>query len=481
MRTNSIFNCRFVKNLFKKAVIIILIFLFHINSWSAPVKISGKAPDYALQTINLYTFHDIISEEKIPLGNIKFESNGNFDLTINIDEITFCQAEFDGYKGMIYLEPGKSYELAFPPKRTLTEAQKRNPFVKPDPVWFGLFSTDKSDLNYRIQQYEQAFVLLENKYFDRIFIRQENSLIDTVKHELNKQFIKTNSAFFEAHKLFREANLEFALNQGKSANFMSTYYRDIKPWHSLNSYAVIFGQVFSNYFNRVNNNDVIKMVNAGDLAKLDTYFQTNLHFNKELSHLILLQAMKDAYYSKQFSKASILKMITQVKSADWSSYEKEIAQLISDQLIYLSSGTTPPAITLQNLTGEKISLSQYRNAYIYLHFTDPKNSICRQHLDMLKTIASHYKDKLIIINVIPDGKSFKNESNWVGTFATTTDNIEKLFKVKTFPNSFLIGKDGKLLLSPAPNPIDGFDRIMGQIMKSDYYKEMQKQNTPSTK
>ena len=129
MRTNSIFNCRFVKNLFKKAVIIILIFLFHINSWSSPVKISGKAPDYALQTINLYTFHDIISEEKIPLGNIKFESNGNFDLTINIDEITFCQAEFDGYKGMIYLEPGKSYELAFPPKRTLTEAQKRNPFV----------------------------------------------------------------------------------------------------------------------------------------------------------------------------------------------------------------------------------------------------------------------------------------------------------------------------------------------------------------
>jgi hypothetical protein len=100
---------------------------------------------------------------------------------------------------------------------------------------------------------------------------------------------------------------------------------------------------------------------------------------------------------------------------------------------------------------------------------------------MLKTIASHYKEKLVIINVIPDSKGFKNESNWPGFFVTTSANIEKTYKVKTYPNAFLIGKDGKLLLSPAPNPIDGFDRIMGQLIKSDYYKEIQKQGAPTTK
>lgn len=471
----------FVKKLTKAAITVLLCFLVYSNAWSASVKITGKAPEYASQTIELYTSHDFISEEKTPLGVIKFASDGSFNATLDITDITFCQAEFDGYKGMIYLEPGKTYELAFPPKRSLTEAQKRNPFVKPDPVWFGLISADKTELNYRIQYFEQEYAKLENKYFDRIFVSQEKSLVDTIKISLDKLFPKTNSPFFEAHKLYRKANLDFALYQAKSAEFMETYFNKNRPWYTLNSYAVIFEQVFSNYFIRINNDEVIKLINAADLSKLDLYFQSSLHFKRALSHLILLRSMKDAYYSKQFAKSAILKMLEQVKTSDWNSYEKETAQLIASQLVYLSSGTLPPSITMMNLSGQKISLSDFKNSYIYLHFTDPKNSICRQHLDMLKTIASHYKDKLIIINVIPDGKGFKNESNWPGIFATTSANIERTYKVKTYPNAFLIGKDGKLLLSPAPNPIDGFDRIMGQLIKSDYYKNVQKQSAPAIK
>jgi hypothetical protein len=128
------------------------------------------------------------------------------------------------------------------------------------------------------------------------------------------------------------------------------------------------------------------------------------------------------------------------------------------------------------LAGRSVRFSDYPNTYIYLHFTDPKNSICRQHLDVLKTIAGRYKEKLVIINVIPDQENFKNETGWAGIFATTDSNGKETYKVKTFPNSFLIGKDGKLLLSPAPNPIDGFDRQLGQILKSDHFKELQKAN-----
>jgi hypothetical protein len=184
--------------------------------------------------------------------------------------------------------------------------------------------------------------------------------------------------------------------------------------------------------------------------------------------------MKDAYYSKQFEKKSILKMLDKVDEAGWSSYEQKTAQLIRSKLTYLASGTPPPSLTLKNLAGQKVNLADYHNSYIYLHFTDPKNTICRQHLDALKTVANHYSGKLVIINVISDPSSFKNENGWPGIFATSVNNLEETYKVKTFPTSFLIGKDGKLLLSPAPNPIDGLDRQLGQIFKSDYFKEMQK-------
>ncbi len=455
------------------------------KSWAASVKISGKAPEYAMNSIELYVLHDFITEEKVKLGTIKFNAEGSFNLEVEITETNLCMADFDGYHGMIYLEPGKSYPIVFPPKRTLTESQKRNPFVKPEPVWFGISTTDKNELNFKIQQFEQEYAKLENKYFDRIFVNQSKSLVDTVKLKLDAEFPKTNLVLFESHKFFRRANLDFALNQGKSAEFMETYFSSIKPLYNLAAYSVIFNQVFMNYFSMLTNSssgaELKNSINSANLQKLDDFFQKQLYFNKELSHLVLLKSMNDAYYSKQFSKASILKLLNQVKSSEWSDYEQKMAQLIASKLTYLTSGTNPPTIVLKNLNGPKVNFSDYPNAYIYLHFTDPKNSICRQHLDALKAIAGRYKEKLIIINVIPEKIGFKNETGWAGVFTTTESNIETSYKVKTYPNSFLIGKDGKLLLSPAPNPIDGLDRQLGQLLKSDYYKEMQKSNGQNIK
>ena len=470
----------------KSILLFVLLSLFLTEkSWSASVKISGKAPEYAMNSIELYVLHDFISEEKVKLGTIRFNAEGAFNVDVEITELILCMADFDGYHGMIYLEPGKSYPIVFPPKRTLTESQKRNPFVKPDPVWFGISTSDKNELNFKIQQFEQEYAKLENKYFDRIFVNQSKSLVDTVKLKLDAEFPKTNLAFFESHKFFRKANLDFALNQGKSAEFMETYFSSIKPLYNLAAYSVIFNQVFMDYFgmltNASNSAEIRNSINSANLPKLDDLFQKQLHFNKELSHLVLLKSMNDAYYSKQFSKASILKLLGHVKSPEWSDYEQKTGQLILSKLTYLASGTNPPTIALKNQSGQKVSFSDYPNTYIYLHFTDPKNSICRQHLDALKAISARYKEKLIIINVIPENKGFKNDSGWAGLFTTTENNIETSYKVKTYPNSFLIGKDGKLLLSPAPNPIDGLDRLLGQLFKSDYYKEMQKSNEPNLK
>ena len=472
------------KNIIRTFILLTLL-SFAGKVWSAQVKITGKATDYALNSIDFNILHDFISEEKIKLGTIKFNAEGVFNLEFDLAETNLCFADFDGYHAMIYLEPGKTYELVFPPKRTLTESQKRNPFVKPDPIWFGISRPGKDDLNVQIQQFEQSYTNYENKYFDQIFTLQSKSLVDTVKLKLSKEFPKTNSSLFELHKKYREAELEFALHRGKSAAFMETYFSTSRPIYNLDAYAVLFNQVFLNYFTVLTNAsgsaEIRNLINTAGLQQLDEYFQKHMHFNNELSHFVLLKSLNDAWYSKQFPKASILKMLDMVKTLGWSEYEQKTAQLIRTELTYLTSGTTPPTIRLKSLNGQKVSFEDYPNTYIYLHFTDPKNPICRQHLDELKIIASHYKDKMVIINVIPANQGFKNESGWAGIFTTSTSNLEETYKIKTVPVSYLIGKDGKLLLSPAPNPIDGLDRQMGQLLKSDYMKEMQKSNNPGVK
>jgi len=466
-------------------IILILIVFLTENVRSAQVKIVGKAAGYAQNSIELNTLHDFISEEKIKLGTIRFNAEGAFSLEFELNETSFCFADFDGYQGMIYLEPGKSYELLFPPKRKLTEAQKRNPFTKPEPVWFGILNPVKNELNFQIQQFEQAYSKYENDYFDQIFVNQSKTLVDTVKQKLDNEFPTTQSSLFETHKQFRKANLEFALHQGKNVEFRTTYFCSIKPHYNLAAYSNLFNQVFLNYFtvltNSTHGTEIKKLINNSSLALLDDYFQKKLNFNKELAHWVLLKSLKDAYYSKQFTRPSILKMFEQIKEGGWSTYEQKTAQLIRSKLAWLNSGTTPPTLNLKNLNGQKVNLSDFPNTYIYLHFTDPKNTICRQHLNALKTIETNYKNKFVIINILSDHSAFTNTENWPGIFTTTETNLEESYKVKTFPNSFLIGKDGKLLLSPAPNPIDGLDRQLGQLFKSDYFKELQKTNATKIK
>lgn len=458
----------------------LLCLIFSLQANSATVVISGHAPEYAKNQIELLTLHDFVSEEKISLGTLNFDPAGKFRLQVDLQETSLVFAEFDGYHGMIYLEPGKVYELAFPPKRTLTESQKRNPFAKPEQVWFGILNPAADDLNIRIQKFDQSYYLLENKYFTPIFINQSKSLVDTIKTALDNAFPKTGSKLFEYHKQFRKASLEFALHQGKASGFMESYFSEIKPQYQLATYASLFNQVFINYFNTLTTSaktaHLNRAIQNAGLQQLDEYFQKELHFNRELSHLILLKCLKDAYYSNQYPKASILKMLTQVKSLGWSNFEIQVADRIKTKLTYLTSGTNPPQIILKNQNGQRVNLSDFANTYIYLHFTDPANPVCRQHLDALKTVATHYRDKLTIIHVVKNLNSFRNENGWPGIFTSTTTNIDETFKVKTFPTAYLIGKDGKLLLSPAPNPIDGLDRQMGQILKSDHIREMQKRN-----
>lgn len=465
-----------IRHISKYFLLTILACLPTISAFSAKVTISGKAPGYEQKSIELFAFHDFISGEVIKLGIIRFGSDGSFSTEVDVAEITLCAADFDGWRGLIYLEPGKKYQLVFPPKQTETEAPKKNPFLGPEIFWFGLQNPNADDLNVRIQKFEQAYSEYENLYFNQIFGNQDKSLADSVKTLLKQKFPKTSQPFFESHKHFRLSSLDFAVGQGKSPGFMASYFSSEKPVYQLDAYHTAFKQVFQNYFETLANSQggsqVSALINAGKLGELDAYCQKQLRFNPALSHWILLQGMADGYYSKLFSKASILKMLDQVKTLGWSPYEQETARLIRTKLTWLASGTIPPAIVFTDLSGKNIKLSDFAGKYIYLHFTNPGNSICQQHLDALKEVVAHYKDKLVIINVIPKGASLKPGNSWPGLFVTTSANIDATFRVKTFPTAYLMAKDGKLLLSPAPNPIDGLDRQLGQIFKSDHLKEL---------
>ena len=465
----------------KLKTIFIIIFLISVGCLFAQTStLKGIAPEYAGMEMTVYTFSDFISEEKVEVGKIKFQNDGTFSASVDLPYTALCFTEFDIYQAMIYVEPGKTYELQFPPRQQKQEAQKRNPFFKLLPVWLRINNQSGDDLNLLIKNFEAEFSVLENNYFYDIYEKHSKASVEAVRAELQNKFPKTENKFFEDHKKYRMGNLEYALHQGKSSEFVANYFGKVSPRVQVPAYYNLFNQLFTNYFsflgNSIHDQKITGLVNSGDMQELESYLSVKNTWNTDVCRLVILRALKDAFYSGQFSKTAIVHSLSQVEDSNWSDKCKLIAKNILRKITYLSPGTNAPKILLTRINGQKISLDEYKGIYIYLHFTDLRNPVCSQHMEALKPIAEQFKNNLLVI-FITEGKTPEAEARkWTGVFTTTTDEGKASYKVKTFPTSYLINREGKILASPALNPLNGFESQFRQILEKERIEKLREGN-----
>lgn len=454
----------------------LILIVSKLSAFAQTSTIKGIAPEYAGQEMPVYTFSDFISEEKVEVGKIHFQADGNFSTSINLQNTAVYFTEFDIYQALIYVEPGKTYEIQFPPRQKQSEAQKRNPFFKLIPVWFRFVNQSDDDLNLEIKKFEAEFRVLEDKYFYDIYEKRSKASIELVRAELLKKFPETTIKYFEAHKKYRIGNLEFALNQGKSPEFVNAYFGKVSPQMQLPAYTNLFNQLFSNYFsylgNSVHDQKITGLVNAGNVQALVKYLSDKNGWNTDICQLIILSSLKDAFHSGQFSKTAIIHAYQQIGESNWPDKFKLIAKNILRKITYLAIDSLAPKIAFNSSDGKKITIEEFRGKYVYLHFTDLQNPVCRQHMEALKPIADQFKSQLVVI-FVSEGKTANQEAQkWTGIFTTSTEEAKAAYKVKTFPTSYLIDREGKLVASPALNPMNGFTSQLKQVLEKERIEKL---------
>lgn len=438
--------------------------------------IKGRAPEYAGTETPVYTFSDFISEEKTEVGKIHFQADGQFSLSIKLTNTVVCFSEFGVYQAMIYVEPGKTYEIQLPLRQQQSEAQKRNPFFKLIPVWIQIVNQTDDDLNLKIKDFEAEFRILENKYFYDIYEKQSRASIELIQAELLKKFPVTTNTFFETHKKYRIGNLEYALNQGKSSDFIDDFFGKTNPKMQVPAYTNLFQQIFANYFsflgNSVHDKKITELVNSGDIQLLETYLVEKNGWNTEFCRLLILKSLKDAYYSGQFSKQAIIHAYQKISALNWSTKYKQIAGNILKQITYLTVGSEAPKIEFMLNNEKKSSLADFRGHFVYLHFTDLQNPVCRQHMEALKPIADQFKTQLDVIFITEGKVTVQETQKWTGIFTTSTEELKTAYKVKTFPTSYLIDRQGNLIASPALNPLNGLTSQLRQIFEKERIEKL---------
>ncbi len=119
----------------------------------------------------------------------------------------------------------------------------------------------------------------------------------------------------------------------------------------------------------------------------------------------------------------------------------------------VAAGSIAPDFTLENMQGEKVSLSQFRGKVVIVNFWATWCPPCRNEMPSMEVLHQTFKDDdlvLLAINVEKNGHQvvadFLQESPLSFPILLDDQNqVQNLYGVFQYPESFIVDRDGVVL------------------------------------
>ncbi len=443
------------------------------------VILTGKAPSYAGGKLTFYRTSDWITGTEEVVCTAIVSDSGTFYAEVPSIATEQLFIYLGIYQGYFYVEPGKSYDLVFPERRDKSPDNILNPYFEPVQIHLGMTNFQSDDLNMLIVMFDDAFIPYYDKHVNTIYSKPDYKKLDEDIRQMEEPFAKYKHSYFEAYRKYHYGILKMLSNSQRVQSLSDEYFNNQPVLYRNTAYADLFNQVFDKYFiffGRTESGGKIfdDINNQGSYAAVLNTLSRNQNFsNDTLTELVLLKQLHDEYYGSQFSRNGLLNILDSLTIRTTIEEHRRIAQLIKTKITRLQQGYEPPPFELNDTEGNTVKLSDFKGRYVYLNFCTCQSYSCLNEFNMLSELYRKHKDRLAIITVTTDPqedvlKQFltKNNYSWLFLHYDKQPSILKEYDIRAYPTYFLIGPDGKLILSPAASPAENFEQRLFEIMKS---------------
>ncbi len=134
----------------------------------------------------------------------------------------------------------------------------------------------------------------------------------------------------------------------------------------------------------------------------------------------------------------------------------------------LAPGNLAPQFTLTSLSGEKLSSSSFAGKVVLLNFWASWCGPCVEEMPALEALYTRLKGRgflVVAVGMNDEEVKLKEFSERLGlSFPILVDKdgvVSDMYKVSGVPESFLLDKEGKLILMPDPQDNTPSVRIVG--------------------
>ncbi len=468
-------------------------FIFTVLLWGWMIctgqtaTLHGSGPGYAGKTvyisiawnpvITVYEFSDVAvcSEE------------GTFEVDIPLESPRVVQFETGMFQAYLYMEPGYHYEVVFPEYAEKERDDRISPFyqavVIPLPVSSrtsqatGETIPGEQEINGAIADFDSRFAGINNQ----VILQRRKGLssnTDSLIQHLESEYSDQVNPFFSSYRRFRYGILK--LNEGRtglediSLEFLGP---TVMEWHP--GFVELFRAMFKDfifYYSQTDEGQGLRsLINrTQDFRRArELVLKHPAVWSDTLAELILLQEFSELFYQGDYHKEALLIMLDSMAGDPVSAEFGTYAMQLKNKLSSLVTGHEPPPLSLEDLDGKLFTLEDFKGKYTYLFFGTPDHYGCMMEYPFLQSYTEKHADYLNVVTVMASGEKSelrefmsRNGYGWKALHYQYQPGVLTDYQVRAYPTAYLIDREGKLLLSPATLPTDGFEQQLFRIMRS---------------
>jgi peroxiredoxin len=346
-------------------------------------------------------------------------------------------------------------------------------------IHLALSNFNENELNMQIVMFEDAYGPYYEKHVNDLNTRTVSGNLESDIANIEKPFQSIPDAFFRAFRQYRYGMLKLFANQQKVQSLSDEYFNNQPVLYNNPAYADLFNLVFDKYFIFYSRTEPGKQIysdinRSGSYKALYNTLSASTNFsNDTLKELIILKQIHDEYYGDQFSRSGLLNILDSMLTLTTIDIHRKFGEEVRKKITRLQTGYAPPPFSLYNTDSLIVNLSDLTGKYIYLNFCTCQSYACLNEFNALSLLHQRQKDRLLIITIATDPleevlRQFlaRNKYDWMFLLYDRQPDVLKDYDIRAYPTYFLIGPDGKLILSPAPSPSEDFENRLFEIMKS---------------
>ena len=459
---------------YKSIFVLILLFVTANVAVSQNVVINGKVNE-ADALIRLLTYNDMLTYEQTLAYETKSDAEGNFTIEKNIDGITLAQIAVNLERIEILIKPESTYTIEI----TIPEQEKNISYFERQTPSLKMIEENDDDLYY---QYYMSNIIIDDfvlNNFNQLYRGRKLSLLDTLDVEIKNIMGELKSDFVKENVRYRKAAIQMMVNNDNAKKVTNQYFNKQEILYSQPAYMNLFQEIFATYLtSRQFNPSDLRYMLYTSYDKFVNYLKVNDVFlaeNQNLAELIIAWNLRRMYYEMPDDKMYILEYLKTIGQTTKNQNNKRIVDDILKQMDRLSFNSEAPQFSLKGNNDDVVNLSDFNDDMILVQFVNGVSNMTDYQFELLKGFSNQWQDTIQIVTIATkesydDFKHLFEKNNYRWTLLNLDNEILLLekYQVKTFPDYVIIGKNGKIGMSPAPTPEQYLDFHVRRLYK--YYK-----------